>query len=617
MPRRYDLAEIEAMLPPEPAATSGNGNGAGPFHMPDAPVAEGAGRNTTLYRLVRSLRARGVSGEAIVAAAQAENTRFRPPLPDSEVATLLQHALSQDDRDDFTPSGEAIVVSGDVPVIAALAWDALLASNQPPRLFRRGVVVRLEPDDDDGALLLQPLTPDRLRHELARAAVFHRIERKRDGSTERKIVPPPVIIVADMLARPDPPLPVLARIVTTPIVTRAGELVMAPGYDPGSRVLYAPAVGFEVPEVPRAPTIEQIIEARACLDEVFEDFPFVADVDRTHVAALLFTIIARDLIDGPTPMFTVTKPAPGTGASLLLDAASAITLGAVANKSTLPTEEEEIRKSVIATLLRGRAVSVLDNLSGIIDSATLSAVLTSTSFTARLLGSSEERTIPATTVWCATGNNAGFSKEIFRRTAMIHLDANVERPELRQRRGLISFRHPNLLAWIAEQRGPLVHALLTVVMGWVAAGRPRGAVTKGSYEQWAAVVGGMLDVAHYPGFLSNELDVDPATDVETSEVKRLLKKWWADHQETPKTPAHLYFIAKEGDVAVELAGKDDHARRIAFGRWLVKHADQVFDLAPDLTVRIMRDAGATTHRPMWWLRRLRRRTAVPVEEADA
>ena len=63
--------------------------------------------------------------------------------------------------------------------------------------------------DDDGALVLRTLTLDRLRHELARRARFHKIDCKGQATAAK----PPLDVVRDLLATPDPPLPVLSRIV--------------------------------------------------------------------------------------------------------------------------------------------------------------------------------------------------------------------------------------------------------------------------------------------------------------------------------------------------------------------------------------------------------------------
>jgi hypothetical protein len=59
------------------------------------------------------------------------------------------------------------------------------------------------------------------------------------------------------------------------------------------------------------------------------------------------------------------------------------------------------------------------------------------------------------------------------------------------------------MEWVHANRGELVWSLLTLAQAWVAVGKPRGAVTLGSYESWARVIGGILDVAGIQGFLGN------------------------------------------------------------------------------------------------------------------
>src|SRR5262245_11606494 len=98
--RRYNPSELDELLTAEPA-TSARGV---PFTMPDEPLAEGEGRNNAIYRLVRALRAKHLSTQSIVAAAEAENAQFRPPLRESELRALLEHALTQPDRLDFEAS---------------------------------------------------------------------------------------------------------------------------------------------------------------------------------------------------------------------------------------------------------------------------------------------------------------------------------------------------------------------------------------------------------------------------------------------------------------------------------------------------------------------------------
>ena len=59
------------------------------------------------------------------------------------------------------------------------------------------------------------------------------------------------------------------------------------------------------------------------------------------------------------------------------------------------------------------------------------------------------------------------------------------------------------MGWVRANRGRLVAACLTLGQAWIAAGRPRGRRSIGSYEAWAQVLGGVLEVAGIEGFLGN------------------------------------------------------------------------------------------------------------------
>jgi hypothetical protein len=83
----------------------------------------------------------------------------------------------------------------------------------------------------------------------------------------------------------------------------------------------------------------------------------------------------------------------------------------------------------------------------------------------------------------------------------VRLDAKVERP---WERG--AFRHPDLLTHAKAMRGRTIWAALVLVRRWAAQGCPTPAAdvpTKGSYEEWRRIVGGVLGAAGVQGFLAN------------------------------------------------------------------------------------------------------------------
>lgn len=95
-PDATPLAPLSPKLLVSPSPSSTN-----PGPTPSVAITNGL-RNDTLYRLARSLHAKGCSPETIDAAVRAENAaRCRPPLDESEVVKLIDNATGQPDRSDF------------------------------------------------------------------------------------------------------------------------------------------------------------------------------------------------------------------------------------------------------------------------------------------------------------------------------------------------------------------------------------------------------------------------------------------------------------------------------------------------------------------------------------
>jgi putative DNA primase/helicase len=341
---------------------------------------------------------------------------------------------------------------GDLARVAAEAWAALLKANDPPKIFRHGGVMAWIERDDTGEPITRHLTSDRLRYQLARVA---RWERTAKGQT--RAANPPGAVVGDLLATPDPPLPILERIVECPVFAPSGTVSLEPGYHPEARVYYQPGQ-LDVPTIPLHPTTEDLARARKLLlEDMFGDFPFVDEAARAHTIALALQPACRGLIDGPTPLYVIEKPSPGTGASLLVNQIGVLTTGRPPAALTEGSSEDEWRKRITSKLMRSPSLIVIDNLRERLDSAALSAALTADTFEDRVLGLSQMVTLPVRCTWVATGNNPAMSNEIARRSISIRLDAKVDRP---WERGPDAFRHASLgacartVASLSGQRSP-------------------------------------------------------------------------------------------------------------------------------------------------------------------
>ena len=478
---------------------------------------------------------------------------------------------------------------GDLAHAVQRTWGLLLDSNCPPWLFRYAGVPTWVVPDDEGRPVATALSDERLRHMLARLAVWRRMNR------QGELIPahPPMPLVKSVLATPDPGLPVLVGIVNTPVFGRNGKLLTTPGYHPDARLLYSPAPGFEVPAIAQRPSAEQVAAARSLIcDDLLGDFPLVSLAEHAHAVALLLLGFLRSMIDGPTPLHLIEKPTPGTGATLMVDAIATILTGAGVSVMTEGRDDEEWRKRVTAKLRQIPSIVLIDNLRQKLDSSAVAAALTAPFWEDRILGVSEMTRLPIRCVWIATGNNPEFSNEMARRLVRIRLDAHVERPW--QRAG---FRHPDLMIWVRANRVRLVAACLTLCQAWIAAGRPRGARTIGSYENWAQVLGGVLDIAGVEGFLGNLDEMLEASDGEGAVWRSFVSAWWDRFGTAEVGTNDLYETALSCEPPLPLGSGNDRSQRIRLGKALGRLRDRVFHIK---TVSLRAEICGALHGAQRW-----------------
>ncbi len=456
---------------------------------------------------------------------------------------------------------------GDLAQLVRRTWQVIHASNEPPWLFRSGGLPTWTVRDDDGLAVTKPLTEDRLRQVLAQVADWRRM--KKDG-----LVPahPPAAVIKSILATPDPSLPVLTGITTTPVFGRGGEFITKPGYHAAARFLYDPPPGFVLPAIPAQPTPAEISSARqVLLDDLLGDFPFTGEAERAHALSLLLAGFVRAMIDGPTPLHLIEKPTPGTGATLMVDAVATIVTGGGVSVMVEGRDDEEWRKRITAKLRQVPSLVLIDNLRRQLNSSALSAALTAPFWEDRVLGISEMVRLPIRCLWIATGNNPEFSNEMARRLVRIRLDARHDQPWRRS-----GFRHPSLIAWVNANRNRLVAACLTLCRAWVAAGMPRGNAIVGSFESWSGIMGGILDVAGVPGFLGNVDEMLEAADAEGAIWRGFVARWWENSNSTAVGVGDLYKIAILCEPPMQLGDGNERSQKTRLGKSLGRMRDRIF-----------------------------------------
>jgi len=336
-------------------------------------------------------------------------------------------------------------------------------------------------------------------------------------------------------------------ITKTPFWTPAGVPVTEAGYNREAR-----AVLVDPPPV-RHDLFDNGAAALAWLcDEVLGDFPWGDAAERANMLGAMLVPMVRPMIRGPVPLHNIEASKRGSGKTLLAQLLMTA-YGFDPEMSTLPRDEAEVEKKMLAVLRAGLPIHVWDNVKHAVTSAALDIVLTSTHYSGRLLGQSVDLRLAVRQLWIMTSNNARLSDDMSRRTVRIRLVSETEFPEDRQ-----GFRHSNLLDWTRNNRSLILSALWQCVHEWIEAGQPRppehARRTLGSYHGWATVIGGILANAGELDFLANARRAREEQNMDAGEWPEFLEAWWDRWHRAPASSKQLWDVCDGGDYLVEVRG---------------------------------------------------------------
>lgn len=425
--------------------------------------------------------------------------------------------------------------------------DAIAAGAIPDTYVRGGALVQVA-EVSGHTLAEQPLAlsrtiqtigPDSLRRLLARHTDVYRKKAATDGGVIHIPASPAVATCKAVLTETLwPGVPPLVNIVGAPVLRPDGSILQDPGYDPATRLYYAPQ--FPVDRIPDLPDIVDVRRARNfLLNVVLGDFPWATAADLANYMALLISPILRPYIGGVTPLGAISASDRGSGKTLLTDI-----IGSLYGATVRPwvSDDDELRKAVTSTLMSSNAVVVFDNVGeyDAVEAPTLAKLLTSPVWDDRILGRSEEARLVNDRLWLVTGNNIRFGGDIAQRTVLVHLDPNCPRPDLRS-----GFIIPDLDEWLenSNNRAKVLHALLVLVRAWIVAGAPRENHQMRSFRRWACAMGGFLNFHELPGFLTNRDELE-AQDDEATSWAAFLATWFSKFGSTPKTATDILASAQ-------------------------------------------------------------------------
>lgn len=329
---------------------------------------------------------------------------------------------------------------------------------------------------------------------------------------------------------------VLTGVSRVPFVRPDWSVCATPGYDAATGVLFLPSPGCESLVVQPTPNSDEVAEARELILRMIGEFPFNSDDDRANYLLALFAPLLVRACDALTPMILLNAHQPGSGKSLLAGILRTIFDGTV--RAEFPSEKAEQEKEVAAILSASiGSVVIFDNIKGTLRSSVLEATLTARTINNRRLGTNDEHmTLVNDRVWVATGNNIAIAGDLERRTVWCSIDPGRPHPELRA-----GFRIPDLRAWVDENRGLIISALLTLVNAWVQGGRIRTSGQRS--DDFGEVIGVVASVLQHVGIAGSVANGDIAPVAGGNDEETQWAEWfgaiWDRFQERPFTAADL------------------------------------------------------------------------------
>ena len=381
------------------------------------------------------------------------------------------------------------VIAGELSSVVALAEDALIAAGQG--IYQRGgQLVRIATLERDtaqhgvrraaGSTLIIPVTRDYLPLVLARAADFRRFDKREKDW--RRVDPPAAVSTALIASAGEWNFPSLAGIVTAPTLRSDATLLDRPGYDAVSH-LFAAFNPDEFPAIKRKPSRDEALVALDLLDDLFSECIFAGGSRSPHASVALaasITACVRHALP-MAPAFALSAHKPGSGKTTTAKVPAQLAMGRDPPVIAPTDDEAELKKAILAILIAGDAVVLIDNVAKAVDSAALCAVLTSAIYSDRILGVSQKVSVPTTATWLMTGNSIEFVGDLTTRVLLSVLDPEVEHPEARP------FKR-NLAEYVLEHRGELVSAALTIPLAYAGAGSPSVKHPRSRFTEWDALV---------------------------------------------------------------------------------------------------------------------------------
>ncbi len=267
--------------------------------------------------------------------------------------------------------------------------------------------------------------------------------------------------VKHFVKRDDKGLPIASSIVTLPMVMADGSLLTGAGLDRKRGIV------FRVPDqlADVLPSREQCGTTAVAEAMSFLCDEWLADVTTDYAGKCTLISCAMSIIERAIfkarPAYFITAGKRGSGKTTACSMVTMAATGQHASAAAWSPDREERRKSLMSHLGDGVPYIGWDNImrGTAISCPTIEAVLTAESWTDRILGTPDKRTVPAAAIHIFTGNNIAAKGDMASRSLTVRLTTDRPDPENRK------FHRHDPVEWTRVHRGQILCALYTIMLG--------------------------------------------------------------------------------------------------------------------------------------------------------
>ena len=259
-------------------------------------------------------------------------------------------------------------------------------------------------------------------------------------------------------------------------------------------------------------------EGTQYIDQILQDGYYVDDGSKVNRLAGWLTSFFPTLFMGDKPMILWQANQRGAGKSWGAETDAIIRVGRHPITVTYTQEEAELEKQLAAAVLAGANEIMIDNAKVMvrcpeISSSVLERSITGAEISYRILGQSKMIVRPNSLQFSLTANCPRLSSDLISRSMIINLYCEGD-PATRT----FKLKDPRIFA--AQHRDKILGELMGMIERWKLAGCPRHQASF-RFKRFAEIIGGILEVNGYRGFLDNAKTAEAAMSSDYSDLQDL------------------------------------------------------------------------------------------------